>query len=240
MQYISKEMLDFLAGIRANNHKEWFEAHKDIYLKSVYEPLKALGAALFASYADMPDMLYKVSRIYKDANYAPYLHYRDTMYIYIRHEAEWWSRTPTLFFEVSPDGAQFGFRIASPTPAFMAYFRKMLEEDASGFLELIAELEASGIALTGDEYKRPKPCPDESLLPYFKKKSLTAQISLSPEELLSGDLPEIQETFAAVFPLYQYLYDLMTEFESGKVTETVQPEPEEPSMVQAPKEAFMW
>lgn len=242
MGYITQEMLDFLDGIRTHNDKAWFEARKADYLRAVYEPLKALGAALYAPYADRPDMMYKVARIYRDANFPPYLHYRDTMWIYVRHEAMYWSRTPTLFFEVSPEGARFGFRIASPQPAYMAYFRRMLEEDPSEFLGIVAALEAGGLALSGEEYKRPKPCPDEALLPYFAKRSLAAEAVLPPgEALFSDDLPgRVLDVFAKVFPLHEYCQGLLTEFElSHIVQEAVQSDPE-PPMAKAPTQEFMW
>jgi uncharacterized protein (DUF2461 family) len=40
---ISPETVDFLWGIRMNNNREWFMAHKHDYVKKLYEPMKALG-----------------------------------------------------------------------------------------------------------------------------------------------------------------------------------------------------
>ena len=37
------ETVDFMWGIRFNNEKQWFQAHKDIYLTQFYQPLRALG-----------------------------------------------------------------------------------------------------------------------------------------------------------------------------------------------------
>lgn len=243
MSYITPGMLDFLAGIRANNTKEWFERRRADYTALVYEPLKALGAALYAPYTDRGDMLHKVARIYRDANFPPYLHYRDTMWIYVRHEAVYWSQTPTLFFEVSPEGACFGFRLASPKPALMAYFRRQLEEDASEFLGLVKNLDACGITLAGDEYKRPKLCKDDTLLPYFKKKGLSAEVTLEPGKLLFSDalVPRVQEVFRQVFPLHEYMWGLHTELELSQAAPEVRAdEPEEPFMTKAPSESFMW
>ena len=38
------ETIDFLWGIRLNNHREWFEAHKADYQRFLWEPMKALAA----------------------------------------------------------------------------------------------------------------------------------------------------------------------------------------------------
>lgn len=44
----SNETVDFMWGIRFNNEREWFEAHKDAYLSSFYRPMKALGEELLS------------------------------------------------------------------------------------------------------------------------------------------------------------------------------------------------
>ena len=107
----SKEAFDFLFDIRINNNKEWFEPRKKIYTQHIYEPLKALTAEIFKPFENT-GMISKTGRIYRDESYPPYLHYRDTLWIYIRYNAWDWSKTPTLYFEISPEGAEFGFRIS--------------------------------------------------------------------------------------------------------------------------------
>ena len=42
----SPETVDFLWGIRMNNQRDWFQAHKKEYVNYLYDPMKALGAAL--------------------------------------------------------------------------------------------------------------------------------------------------------------------------------------------------
>ena len=41
------ETIDFLWGIRFNNEKSWFEAHKQEYLDYLYNPMKELAAAVY-------------------------------------------------------------------------------------------------------------------------------------------------------------------------------------------------
>ena len=42
----SDATVDFLWGIRFNNEKPWFEEHKEIYLKELYQPMRAIGEEL--------------------------------------------------------------------------------------------------------------------------------------------------------------------------------------------------
>jgi uncharacterized protein (DUF2461 family) len=73
------EAIDFLWGIRFNNQKEWFEAHKKTYLEALYEPMKALGEAIYEPLREIPGMALHVSRIYRDARYAHGIPYKDSL-----------------------------------------------------------------------------------------------------------------------------------------------------------------
>lgn len=44
------ETIDFLWGIRLNNNREWFEAHKADYQRFLWEPMKALAADVEAAF----------------------------------------------------------------------------------------------------------------------------------------------------------------------------------------------
>ena len=39
------ETIDFLWGIRMNNDRDWFMAHKSEYTDSLYAPMKELGGS---------------------------------------------------------------------------------------------------------------------------------------------------------------------------------------------------
>ena len=41
------ETVDFMWGIRFNNERAWFEAHKEIYLTHFYQPMRELGDELY-------------------------------------------------------------------------------------------------------------------------------------------------------------------------------------------------
>ena len=46
-----QETLDFLWGIRFNNDRTWFQAHKEEYLRCLYEPTAALGEEVYDRFA---------------------------------------------------------------------------------------------------------------------------------------------------------------------------------------------
>ena len=64
------ETVDFMWGIRFNNERSWFEAHKEIYLEHFYRPMVELADEIYAFLREQrPDygLVRKVTRIYRDA-----------------------------------------------------------------------------------------------------------------------------------------------------------------------------
>ena len=245
-QGFSQEAMDFLLGIRLNNNKEWFEERKKIYTEKIYEPLKELGAELFEPYKDTEGMLLKVGRIYRDEHFPPYLHYRDKLWIYVRYDAWHWNRTPTLFFEISPEGAEFGFRIEKPEAAVMERFRSQLSENGEEFFNMVNNVvENFGLVLGGEEYKRKKPCKVPEAEQYFAKKGLSLSKKAGGKKLFSHKLAdEAVEVFAALRGINDYFHEIVEINDLAKALEkeaelTAEPEPEI-NMIKAPDIDFMW
>lgn len=239
----SKAAFDFLFGIRMNNTREWFEPRKKIYVSEVYEPLKALAEQIYKPF-EKTGMIHKAARIYRDESFPPYLHYRDTLYIYVRYQAYHWNRTPTLYFEISPEGGEFGFRISKPEAAVMESFRQMLSAEPSEFLALVKKLKRKGISFGGDEYKRKKPCDVPEAEEFFLKKGLSAYRKIT--DISEMNRPELADdiikTFKLVMPLNDMFHEIVTGVEAEKALEKVKSleADDTPEFVEAPKVDFMF
>ena len=204
----SPETVDFLWGIRMNNNRDWFLVHKNDYVNHLYEPMKALGAELFQPFLDKPGNLLKVSRIYRDARLHHPLPYKESLWICIRQDVEWWAENPCLYFEICPEGVAYGFCLYRPRVATMAAIREDIAAHPDAFMALIADTEkATGIPVTAQLYKRPKPAPIPELEPFFAWKGC---ISCVREEPVSPEMfgPELgrraAELFQQLTPLYEY------------------------------------
>ena len=205
----SPESFDFLWGIRMNNNRDWFMANKKLYVDALYEPMKALGKALFEPFLDQPGNILKVSRIYRDARLHHPDPYKESLWICIRQDVQWWAENPCLYFEIAPEGVSYGLILWRPRPGTMEDFRRRIAAKPDEFLQLIAETEAAtGQQVTAEMYKRPKETEDPRLLPYFAWKG---GIACCREEAPGPDLftPELLDRVAEFFrqltPLYQYL-----------------------------------
>ena len=203
------ETFDFLWGIRLNNNREWFQEHKKEYVDTLYEPMKALGKDLFQPFLDKPGNLLKVSRIYRDARLHHPLPYKESLWICIRQDVEWWAENPCLYFEINPDRVHYGLFWWQGRPATMEAFRNRIAAKPDEFLSLIADTEAAvGQPITAECYKRPKTPEDERLAPYF---AWRRQIGCVREEEPSPDLfgpalgERVSDFFQKLIPLYDYL-----------------------------------
>ena len=112
----SPETVDFLWGIRLNNNRDWFLANKQNYTDYLYEPMKALGAHLYEPFKDEVGILCKVSRIYRDARMHPPVPYKESLWICIRRDVEWWADNPCLYFEINPTRSTTASSSGIPRP----------------------------------------------------------------------------------------------------------------------------
>ena len=209
------ETVDFLWGIRMNNNREWFLANKKQYTDTLYEPMKALGAKLFTPFLDKPGNLLKVSRIYRDARMHHPLPYKESLWICIRQDVQWWAENPCLFFEINPEGMDYGFFFWKPRPEAMRRFRRELAAEPTPFLTMLEKVEAGmPIPVTAQQYKHPEKWEDPRLERFFLWKN---QIGCILHEDFSENSfgPELAqrvgETFERLMPLYEYFNRYKTE-----------------------------
>ena len=202
------ETVDFLWGIRMNNNREWFTANKKNYVNYLYEPMKALGAELFHPFLERSGDICKVSRIYRDARMHPPEPYKESLWICIRQDVQWWGENPCLYFEINPEGVDYGFFIWKPRPAVMKAFRRDIAARPREFLSMIQAVEsAAGLPIRAEEYKHPEKCDDPELARFYLWKS---QIGCTIHEdfsdaTFSPDLSRrVAKFFENLLPLYDY------------------------------------
>ena len=207
-QGFTPETIDFLWGIRMNNNREWFLPHKQQYVDHLYEPMKALGKELFEPFLDQPGNIVKISRIYRDARMHPAEPYKESLWICIRQDVEWWAENPCLYFEISPEGASYGFILYQPKTSTLEDFRREITRQPEAFLDLITATEAAtGQPVTAQLYKRPKVTEDPRLEPFFAWKGCIAcekEIAPGPELFDPALKDQVNAFFQQLTPLYNY------------------------------------
>ena len=204
----SPETVDFLWGIRMNNNREWFLEHKKDYVKYLYEPTKALGKELFQPFIEKSGELLKVSRIYRDARLHRPLPYKESLWICIRQDVEWWAENPCLYFEINPEGIDYGFFFYHPRPTVMKEFRRSIAAKPDEFLAMIRQVEeATGMTIYAEEYKRPEPCANPELERFYRWKGkigCTIHEDFSDAAFGPALAERVRDFLVKLMPLYDY------------------------------------
>ena len=210
------ETVDFMWGIRFNNQRDWFEAHKDIYLKTFYQPMRELGSEIYDFLsARRPDLglICKVTRIYRDARR---LHsrgpYKESLWFSIEQPSEEWTSHPTFWFELMPEGWSYGVGYWMPRPLTMAKLRARIDRDPDTMSHLMRKLRRQQeFALETEDYKRPRAqAPSRLLEPWYQARGFTiCHSGTLTEELFSRQIVErLKKGFIFLLPYYDYFVTL--------------------------------
>lgn len=219
-QGYTQETVDFMWGIRFNNEREWFLAHKEDYQRHLLEPTRALGEQVYEGLRGMlphEPLLLKVSRIYRDARR---LHgrgpYKDHLWFCVRTGDKDWTGRPTFYFEIAPEYYSYGMGFWQARAELMELFRRDLQERPDEFGRLVRLFNRQReFVLTGDSYARSKGEVSDLLRPWFQKKSLSLSHELPLDEKIFR--PELDEEILAGFktlvPFYKYFAALCASVE---------------------------
>ena len=215
-QGFSQEAVDFLWGIRFNNERGWFEAHKEEYLTLVAGPMRELGEQVHAAVEEEFPKLglnLHVSRIYRDARR---LHgrgpYKDHLWFTLRRPKEEWVSQPAFYFELAPEYYSMGMGWYDATPLTMAKLRARIDRDPAAMEKLMRKLNRQKeLVLETEDYKRPRaPAPSKLLEPWYRARSFTiCHNDKLTDELFSRDIVErLRQDFTFLLPYYDYFVTL--------------------------------
>ena len=210
------ETVDFMWGIRFNNERTWFEAHKEMYLTSFYRPMCDLAEELYGFMLDRrpnSGLIRKVTRIYRDARR---LHgrgpYKESLWLSVEQAGEQWTARPTFWFELMPEGWTYGMGYWMPKPSTMARLRARITRDPGTMEKLTKGLAAQAeFTLETQDYKRPKAAaPSPSLEPWFRARSFTLihQDKLTEELFSRAVADRVKAGWAFLLPYYDYFVTL--------------------------------
>ncbi len=225
-QGFTPESVQFLWGIRFNNERSWFEAHKQDYLLHVQQPLRQLAVQVQEEVLHRHPKLQlnlHVSRIYRDARR---LHgrgpYKDHMWLVLHRPAQdaGGGTSPAFYFEIAPEYYSIGMGYYSATPLTMAKLRARMDRDPKPMEKLARTIARNpDFRLEGEMYRRPKGSKGALLDPWYNRKS----IAVSWDRPCEGSLftpalvGEIADSVDLLLPLFDYLSTLDADPEPGKM-----------------------
>lgn len=221
---ISEETRQFLWGIRLNNSRAWFLAHKEEYLRCAYEPMKVLGAQvqeqLLEKYPEL-ELNLRVSRIYRDVRTVrDGRFYRDYLWFSLYRQKEEGVPKAEFYLSVEPEGVQFGLGYYWMPPGMAALYRQRILEHPAEAEALARYLsERPEFQIWGEEYKRSKGEVSEVLKPWFNRKvvSLCCTLDYDHPAVTENRLAEeAVERFSWLMPLYRAFQELEAAWQAGE------------------------
>ncbi len=212
----TQDTIDFMWGIRFNNERVWFEAHKEMYLTTFYHPMKELGGEMLEFFQGLrPDsgLICKVTRIYRDARR---LHgrgpYKESLWFSIERPSEQWTAQPVFWFELMPEGWTYGMGYYMAKPVTMAKLRARIARDPETMTKLTRDLQGqTEFVLDAENYKRPKCAAPSTLLePWYQMKSFAiCHTDKLTEELFSrAVIDRMKKGYQFLLPYYDYFVTL--------------------------------
>jgi len=177
-QGFSEKTVRFLWGIRFNNERSWFEAHRDEYREVLEGPMRALAQTVYGGFVEKHgelDLGLHVARIHRDARRlfgrGPY---KDHLWFSLRPSAEEWEDKPVYWFELGPETWSYGLGYYRAKPLTMAKLRARIDRNPAPLIKLDQKLHGQKeFALEGEEFKKPKCAPDRPLAAWYNKKTFS-------------------------------------------------------------------
>lgn len=206
----SPATIDFLWGIRFNNNREWFQAHKADYEQHLYRPTLALAEAVRQGIS-IPGTIVKSARIYRDVRYSKGIPYKEHLWFCLREDNVFWSEHPSMYFQIEPEGGSIGFIFYAPKSALMEAHRRRMLEKPDEFSSIMAEILDSGrFQDRSTRYKRAKEGGTPDMDPWYQLKNCFLEEFIPVgDALFDPALPQrILSAWNILLPLYQYFRDL--------------------------------
>jgi uncharacterized protein (TIGR02453 family) len=173
----SPDATTFLAGLAANNNRDWFQTHREAYEQTVREPMKALVAEFAPRFGPA-----RISRINRDNRFfkdrPPYKTHID-------------AGVGGYYLSLSAHGFYVGTGFYMPESSVLEKFRAAIDRNASGkeLVAIIAGLRRKGYRV--DTHERLASAPrgyakDHPRLDLLQMKDIHAGLLMPPGPALSS------------------------------------------------------
>ncbi|RJL32427.1 DUF2461 domain-containing protein [Bailinhaonella thermotolerans] len=151
-----EEAFDFYAGLEADNSREYWTRHKDVYERAVREPMAALADALGEEFGGPP----KLFRPYRDVRFS------GDKSPYKTHQGAFAEACAGIghYVEINADELFAAAGIYAAAPDQLARYREAVDDERSGerLAAIVAELAGAGHEILGDRLKtRPRGVPED-------------------------------------------------------------------------------
>jgi uncharacterized protein (TIGR02453 family) len=214
--YFTRDLFEFLQGLRRNNNREWFERNRERYEAAVRGPcLRFIG--------DLAPRLSKISRhfvadprpvggsmmrIHRDIRFSKDKSpYKTVIGLHFSHQAEE-EGAPAFYLHIAPDDSFAGGGIWQPPPPALKRVRDAIAGTPARWERARKVFDGRAWRMVGTSLKR-VPTGFDPAHPFaedIKRKDFAGSAAISDKDLCSADIPEIVVgRFREMAPFMQFL-----------------------------------
>ena len=215
------ETILFLKELKANNDREWFNGHKQVYQAALLQPFRSLATMLTPTMYNIDPQFElrpskMLSRIYRDIRFSPNKDpYKSSMWLNFQQAATHWENFPGYFAELNTEHFMIGMGLFMPKRKIMDYLREEIDYSRDSFKEMAEKALTAGFEVGGEAYKRPLPntLPD-FYQPWIQRKSVYVikTIPLSDERIYSEVIAlQLMDDFSQIADLYHFMKEIVKE-----------------------------
>jgi uncharacterized protein (TIGR02453 family) len=193
------EAMDFFEGLAAENSRSYWEDHREVYERSVREPMLALTAALEQEFG--PAKMFRPHRDVRfSADKSPYKTHAGA--VTVRE-----GRAAVHYVQISAEGLTLAGGAYQLSPDQLARFRAAVLDGDTGpaLAAIVAQLERAGCTLYGEQLKRaPRGVdPGHPRVELARRKAMAAGLTLgAPPWLATPDgVREVARAWRRFTPL---------------------------------------
>lgn len=219
MSHLSPALFRFIADLRENNDRDWFQANKARYESDVLEPALAFISALAPELEAIAPRFEAIAkrqggsmfRIYRDTRFSKDKSpYKNHVGMNFRHEmASKDVHAPGFYLHLAPGDVMLGGGMWQPDSKALGRIRDRIVSDADGWTTVKASLASAELEIhSGESLKRPPRGydGDHVHIEDLKRKSFAAMAQLD-EETVTGkhQVKKVAEVFRKAVPLIRFL-----------------------------------
>jgi uncharacterized protein (TIGR02453 family) len=210
--WFTPALFTFLEELRLHNDRDWFERHRERYLRDVRDPmlrfigdvgpaLRKLAPHLVADPRPVGGSLF---RIHRDTRFSrDKTPYKTNAAASFRHAAGRDVHGPGLYVSLAPGEVEAGGGVWHPDPEHLALIRRSMVEKTAAWRRALAAPRLDRLEWWGESLVRtPKGFPeDHPLAEWLRRKDLAAGVSLREKDALAPDfLDRCVETWRPLLP----------------------------------------
>ncbi len=216
--YFTSDLFRFLSELETHNNRDWFQANKERYEKSVRDPflqfvtdlqprLKKISPRFVA---DPRPVGGSMMRIYRDTRFSKdKTPYKTSVMATFWHDKSKEEAAPSFYMRLHPGDSATGGGIWHPEPVALKKIRKAIVDRTTQWKSIrTGKVFGTSCGMAGESLKRPPTgfAADHPFIEDIKRKDFAVTMPLDDKTVVSASfMDDVVDSFRATTPFLEFL-----------------------------------